>query len=87
MKNRLFASEIYNLQVGSINVSVSVKFNNQLEVIDFSWDCDSRFVLPIKEVNKIESEIIKNLDDWTQEAKEKIHNLNVQRKQLIYSLS
>ncbi len=41
---------------------------------------------PTKEVNKIESEIIKNLDDWVEEAKEKIHNLNVQRKQLIYSL-
>ena len=86
MKNRLFASEIYNLQVGAINISVSVKFNSQLEVIDFSWDCDNKFVLPTKEVNKIESEIIKNLDDWVQEAKEKIHNLNVQRKQLIYSL-
>jgi hypothetical protein len=87
MKNRLFASESYSLQVGSINVSVVIQFDSRLEVIDFSWDCDSRFVLPIKEVNKIESEIIKNLDDWTQEAKEKIHNLNVQRKQLIYSLS
>ena len=87
MKNRLFASESYSLQVGSINVSVIIQFDSKLEVIDFSWDCDSRFVLPIKEVNKIESEIIKNLDDWTQEAKEKIHNLNVQRKQLIYSLS
>jgi hypothetical protein len=87
MKNRLFASESYSLQVGSINVSVVIRFDSRLEVIDFSWDCDSRFVLPIKEVNKIESEIIKNLDDWTQEAKEKIHNLNVQRKQLIYSLS
>jgi len=87
MENRLFASESYSLQVGSINVSVVIQFDSRLEVIDFSWDCDSRFVLPIKEVNKIESEIIKNLDDWTQEAKEKIHNLNVQRKQLIYSLS
>ena len=86
MKNRLFASESYNLQVGSINVSVSIQFDSKLEVIDFSWYCDNKFVLPTKEVNKIESEIIKNLDDWVQEAKEKIHNLNVQRKQLIYSL-
>ena len=87
MKNRLFASESYNIQVGSINVSVTIQFDSKLEVIDFSWDCDNKFVLPTKEVNKIESEIIKNLDDWVQEAKEKIHNLNVQRKQLIYSLS
>ena len=87
MKNRLFASESYSLQVGSINVSVIIQFDSKLEVIDFSWDCDNKFTLPNKEINKIESEIIKNLDDWTQEAKEKVHNLNIQRKQLIYSLS
>lgn len=87
MKNRLFASESYSLQVDSINVSVTIQFDSKLEVIDFSWDCDNRFTLPNKEINKIESEIIKNLDDWAQEAKEKIHNLNIQRKQLIYSLS
>lgn len=87
MKNRLFASESYSLQVGTINVSVTIQFDSKLEVIDFSWDCDNKFTLPNKEINKIESEIIKNLDDWTQEAKEKIHNLNIQRKQLIYSLS
>jgi len=86
MKNRLFASEIYNLQVGSINVSVSVKFNNQLEVIDFSWDCDNKYSLPNKEIDAIEYDIIKNLDNWSNEAKEKIHNLNIQRKQLIYSI-
>jgi hypothetical protein len=86
MKNRLFASEIYNLQVGSINVSVSVKFNNQLEVIDFSWDCDNKYSLPNKEIDRIEYDIIKNLDNWSNEAKEKIHNLNIQRKQLIYSI-
>jgi hypothetical protein len=87
MKNRLFASESYSLQVGTINVSVTIQFDSKLEVIDFSWDCDNKFTLPNKEINKIESEIIKNLDDWTQEAKEKVHNLNIQRKQLIYSLS
>lgn len=87
MKNRLFASESYSLQVGTINVSVTIQFDSKLEVIDFSWDCDNKFTLPTKEINKIESEIIKNLDDWTQEAKEKVHNLNIQRKQLIYSLS
>ena len=86
MNNRLFASEIYNLQVGSINVSVSVKFNNQLEVIDFSWDCDNKYSLPNKEIDRIEYDIIKNLDNWSNEAKEKIHNLNIQRKQLIYSI-
>lgn len=86
MKNRLFASEIYNLQVGSINVSVSVKFNNQLKVIDFSWDCDNKYSLPNKEIDRIEYDIIKNLDNWSNEAKEKIHNLNIQRKQLIYSI-
>ena len=86
MKNRLFASEIYNLQVGSINVSVSVKFNNQLEVIDFSWDCDNKYSLPNKEIDRIEYDVIKNLDNWSNEAKEKIHNLNIQRKQLIYSI-
>jgi hypothetical protein len=87
MKNKLFASESYSLQVGTINVSVTIQFDSKLEVIDFSWDCDNKFTLPNKEINKIESEIIKNLDDWTQEAKEKVHNLNIQRKQLIYSLS
>jgi hypothetical protein len=87
MKNRLFALESYSLQVGTINVSVTIQFDSKLEVIDFSWDCDNKFTLPNKEINKIESEIIKNLDDWTQEAKEKVHNLNIQRKQLIYSLS
>ena len=86
MENRLFASEIYNLQVGSINVSVSVKFNNQLEVIDFSWDCDNKYSLPNKEIDRIEYDIIKNLDNWSNEAKEKIHNLNIQRNQLIYSI-
>ena len=86
MKNRLFASESYNLQVGSINVSVTIQFDSKLEVIDFSWDCDNKFVLPTKEVNKIEFEIIKNLDHWVQEAKEKIYDLNIKRKQLIYSI-
>lgn len=87
MKNRLFALESYSLQVGTISVSINIQFDSKLEVIDFSWDCDNKFTLPTKEVNKIESEIIKNLDNWTQEAKEKVHNLNIQRKQLIYSLS
>ena len=31
MKNRLFASESYNLQVGSINVSVTIQFDSKLE--------------------------------------------------------
>lgn len=86
MKNRLFASEIYNLQVGAINISVSVKFNNQLEVIDFSWDCDNKYSLPSKEIDTIEYNIIKNLNNWSNEAKEKIYNLNIKRKQLIYSI-
>lgn len=86
MKNRLFASEIYNLQVGAINISVSVKFNSQLEVIDFSWDCDNKYSLPSKEIDTIEYNIIKNLNNWSNEAKEKIYNLNIKRKQLIYSI-
>lgn len=86
MKNRLFASEIYNLQVGDISVSVSIKFNIQLEVIDFSWYCDNKYSLPSKQIDAIEYDIIKNLDNWSNEAKEKIHNLNIQRKQLIYSI-
>ena len=86
MKNRLFASEIYNLQVGAINISVSVKFNSQLEVIDFSWDCDNKYSLPSKEIDTIEYNIIKNLNNWSNEAKEKIYDLNIKRKQLIYSI-
>ena len=64
-----------------IDVTKGVQYLNEIKdsvVAGFQW--------ATKEVNKIESEIIKNLDDWVQEAKEKIHNLNVQRKQLIYSL-